>query len=323
MIKDRFVPVKLKLNELKRFIESFLETLEGKAPETVVTYQRSLRAFLRFFVLDRHFFFRVRDVERFKQYLIQQQKLKEATVATYMTALRRFCQFLEVQGVLEKNPARRVIGGRRPKRYHRTFLTKEELTLLLEALQGDNESDVRDRLIVYLMLVCGLSEREIRFANVGDVQQQGRKWVLYVQGKGRKTKDEVVELPRPIVKELQRYLNLRQQSETVTEESPLVVSYSNRSRRKRMTLRGVRAVVTEKLQICGIKQERRHVLTPFSLRHTGGIILAKSNVPVEVLMQRLRIKWQPTALQYYKMRDQFRGTIDTQLYELFGIKSSR
>ncbi len=301
MIKDTFKPVKLKLTELKRYIAAFLETLQERSPETRGTYERSLKAFVNFFVQDRHFFFRVRDVERYREFLKTQRKLKEATVATYLTALRRFCQFLVAEGVLEKNPAARVAGGRRPQHHHRMYLQLSEIQQLLESIDQTTEIGLRDRAIIQLMLGCACSEREIMYANIGDLQRRGRKWILYVQGKGRTVKDEVVPVPPAAVEAVQRYLEKRRQYEELSEDSPMFVSYSNRSQRQRMTIRGIREAISERLRQSGIKQDRKRLVTPFSIRHTAGILLAESGIPVEEFMQRMRIKWRPTAMQYYRL----------------------
>ncbi len=302
MIKDTFRPVKLKLTELKRYIAAFLDTLQNLSPETQGTYKRSLNAFLAFFVQDRRFFFRVRDVERYRTFLQQQRKLKEATVATYLTALRRFCQFLVAEGVLEKNPALRVIGGRRPQRHHRMYLRLEEIQKLLESIDTGDEIGLRDKAIILVMLGCACSEREIMYADVGDLQQQDKRWILYVQGKGRTVKDEVVPVPKAVVEAIMAYLDRRRLSEELSADTPLFVSYSNRSYRQRMTIRGIREAISERLRQSGIKQDRERLITPFSIRHTAGILLAEADMPVEEFMERMRIKWRPTAMQYYRLR---------------------
>src|SRR5688572_9159582 len=99
----------LTLKELVDHYEGFLHQLDRKSPETRGTYQRSLRTFLSWFPVDRRFLFRPRDVERYRRYLVDKRKLKEVSIGTYLTALRRFCQYLIDHGVLEENPAATVV----------------------------------------------------------------------------------------------------------------------------------------------------------------------------------------------------------------------
>src|ERR1043165_7302066 len=123
MIEDSIKPVQMTLKELVEHYEGFLKECERKSPETRGTYQRALRDFIKWFPVDKRFQFRVRDVERYKRYLIEPKGLQNVSVATYMTALRRFCQYRIDIKLLGSNPAKRVVGGRRPTRHSRIFLS--------------------------------------------------------------------------------------------------------------------------------------------------------------------------------------------------------
>lgn len=309
MIQDTFKPVRLKLPEMQGYIEKFNASHTGKSKETQGTYERALREFMQFFVLDRNFLFRVRDVERYKKHLLERKKLKEVSVATYLTAVRRLCQFMVDAGVLGKNPAKRVQGGRRPTSHNRTFLTLEEIDDLLEAIDGETDAGLRDQAIIRTMLGCACSELELTRANIGDLQKIGRKWVLYVQGKGKSIKDEAIPVPAETVKALQAYTERRrEQTADMPPDTPLFVSYSNRSKNERITIRGVREAINQRLKTSGVKKGRDRKLTPFSLRHTAGILLAEAGVPPEELMHRMRIEWRPTAMLYYRQKGTLHST---------------
>src|SRR5690606_23505182 len=88
--------LQLSTGDLRRRIESFLEDyLRDRSPETVGTYRRSLNEFERWFALQRgRFRFAVADVEAYKRYLMETRELSQVSVSTYLTALRRFSQYL-------------------------------------------------------------------------------------------------------------------------------------------------------------------------------------------------------------------------------------
>ncbi len=303
MIEDNFPVVKLTLPTVVKHIQSFIGSLGEKSKETRGTYERSLKEFIQFFALDRKFFFRVRDVERYKEHLIKRKKMKEISVATYMTALRRLCQYLVDSGILEKNPAKRVQGGRRPTAHNRTFLTLQEIDILLNSIEDTSPIGLRDRAIIRTMLGCACSELELMRADIGDLKKQGRKWILLVQGKGKTIKDEVIPVPLETVKALHAYLDTRSDDRTLlADDAPMFTSYSNRSMHGRITIRGVREAIVQRLNSSGVKQGRDRKLTPFSLRHTAGILLVEQNVSVEELMRRMRIEWRPTAMLYFKQK---------------------
>ncbi len=297
--REDFPAIRLKLQQVLEYVNNFLSAMAQKSEATQQTYKRTLREFLYFFTRDRRFFFRPRDVVRYRTYLVRIKRLKPASVATYMTALRRFCQFLVDQGVLVRNPARRVPGARRPQQHSRTFLTAAEIERLLASLEPSTLVDLRDRALVLMMLGCACSERELAVLDVADIRKQGRHWVVYVQGKGRKAKDEAIPIPPKVYEALQEYLKARGE---VAPKEPLFLSHSPRSRGQRMSTRGIREVVNARLRESGIKGDRRLCLTPFSLRHTAGLLLAEGGASVEEIMQRMRIRWRPTALLYFRQR---------------------
>jgi len=303
MIEDSFKPLKLTLKELVDHYEGFLKECERKSPETRGTYQRALRDFLKWFPVDKRFQFRVRDVERYKRYLIERKGLQNVSVATYMTALRRFCQYLIDIKLLEGNPAKRVIGGKRPARHSRTYLTYEEIDLVLNAVDRSSVQGARDFAIIRIMLGCALSEHECLLADVGDIRQlPSGEWGIHVQGKGRRAKDESSILPVETYEAIEEYLSRRFGDDERRETAPLFASMSNRTQGERMTSRGIREAVSRWLRSSGVKGERDRKLTPFSLRHTAGLLMVDKGASIEEVMKQMRIEWQPTAQLYFKIR---------------------
>lgn len=303
MIEDSLKPLKLTLKELVDHYEGFLKECERKSPETRGTYQRALRDFLKWFPIDKRFLFRVRDVERYKRYLVERKGLQNVSVATYMTALRRFCQYLIDIKLLEGNPAKRVVGGRRPAKHSRTFLSYDEIATLLGAVDRTSVQGARDYAIILMMLDCALSERECLLADVGDISGSAEPgWKINVQGKGRKVKDESVTLTADAYDAVESYLTRRFPDGERSPSAPLFASMSNRTYGQRMTARGIREAVNRWLRESGVKGNRDRELTPFSLRHSAGLIMVDNGATIEEVMHRMRIEWQPTAQLYFKIR---------------------
>lgn len=304
MIEDVFPPVKLKAPEIKRHIEGFIASIAHKRKETIGTYQRALQEFIYFFVTDRRFEFRVKDVERYRKHLAETKKMKNASIATYMTSLRRLCQYLVEIEVLEKNPAKRVQGGHRPTSHNRTFLTLDEVNTLLASIDTSTEAGLRDMALIRTMLGCACSELELMNLDIGDIQPIGKQWFLIVQGKGKSIKDERIPVPTETIDALQKYIKCRTKpdKQELPPDMPVFLSYSNRSQGKRATVRGIREAIMIRLNESGVRQNRIGTLTPFSLRHTAGILMVESGVSVEELMQRMRIGWRPTAMLYFKQK---------------------
>ena len=286
----------LTLGDLERHLEAFqTDYLKNKSKETVGTYRRSLNEFERWFVQQKgKFRFTTEGVKEYKKYLMETRELSQVSVSTYLTALRRFCQYLVDVGLLEENPAQAVKGNRRPSTHSRKVLTETDIEALLEEVSGDALIDRRDRAIVYLMLYAGLSEIEITRADVQDLEQTLMGWFLRVQGKGHTVKDQQVPLDPPVMEQVRIYLDGRGR---IRPEDPLFVSHGHRSEGKRLNTRSIRSRINGHLKAAGIK---RRGVTPHSLTHTAALIWLNDGMSLQEVKQRMRHGTLDTTMIYYK-----------------------
>jgi integrase/recombinase XerC len=279
-----FKSVRMSTRTLTHQYENFVRSLRSGKPETRGTYARALREFLRWFPRDKTFRFRVADVQRYKRYLTVRRKLTPVSVSTYLTALRRFCGFLVDRRVLRGNPAKLVGGNARPAAHSREYLTAD--------LRGQ-----RDYAMMLLMVRCALSEIELIRADVGDITMREGLWQMGVQGKGRTAKDAFVPLPPEVKDAVDRYLATRA---AVEPGDPLFASAGNRTRGRRMTTRGVRDRITLHLSAAGIRREGGGNITPYSLRHTAAVLMARDGATADQIRDRMRLGSLMTARLYLK-----------------------
>ncbi|NND71012.1 MAG: site-specific integrase [Rhodothermales bacterium] len=275
--------VVLSVGEISRRIDDFVrEYLSDKSPATVGTYRRSLNELLRWISIRRRpLAFTVEGVEEYKRYLSESKGLHDVSISTYLTALRRFCQYLVDIGMLEVNPARAVKGNRRPSTHSRQVLTTDEVDALKRTIKPSTQIAKRDLAIVYLMLHSGLSEIEIVRSDVGDLEQTLMGWFLRVQGKGRTVKDQQVPVDIEVVTRIQDYLSTRR----VHPEAPLFVSHGHRSDGERLNTRSIRTRINEHLSRAGVK---RSGISPHSLTHTAALIWLKNGMDLEEVQSRMR-----------------------------------
>lgn len=305
-----FPSVRLSFRSLQKYQEGFLRSLRRKRPETRGTYERALRGFLQWFQEDAHCRFRVEDIERYKRYLLKKRKLSEVSISTYLTAVRRLCDFLVRERVLADNPGRLVGGSHRPLSHSRAVLTPAEVQALFEVISTDTAQDadersLRDLAFVKLMLACGLSEIEIVRADVEDLRRQGEATVLWVQGKGRVRKDASVALMPEVSSIIERYLAYRG---ALRPTDPLFASAGNRTRGDRMSTRGVRERVNRCLGAAGVKQGKKGKVTPGSLRHTAALLMAASGATADEIRERMRLGSIETAMLYVNQNTQLQRT---------------
>lgn len=201
------------------------------------------------------------DVKSFKEYLVNEKKLKPATVSGYLASVRSFYAYSEDNGI--ENIAHRVKGVTDSRSFKKEPLTPDQAQRLLASIDRSTEKGLRDFAILNLMLRTGLRDIEIVRANCRDIQTKAGVDVLYVQGKGRASKDNFVVLTPKALSPIAAYLEKRGK---VDKLDPLFASVSSRNAGERLTVRSVSRIAKSALRAIGIDDER---YTAHSLRHTA------------------------------------------------------
>jgi len=259
---------------LEELVSLFLEA-QDVAPASRRTYGRQLRQFLLWLPecgliepLSKQSGLVREDLLAYKQALLESGK-SARTVSGYLTAVRKFFSWLESNRVYP-NVARDIKGARRPKGFAKDILTKEQLRQALDAINTRSSLEgLRDYALFNLLARTGLRTIELHRAQVGDIRQeihpqQGPIRVLYVQGKGRDSKDDYVVLTEAAYEPLRDYL--RSRGPLLPPEAPLFASHSDRSKGQPLSTRAIRAIVKGALRAVGLDDAR---LTAHSLRHTA------------------------------------------------------
>lgn len=86
---------------------------------------------------------------------------------------------------------------------------------------------------------------------------------LFVQGKGRTDKSEIVKVSDHVERLIRDYLAARGESDP---KAPLFASCSDRNNGGRLTTNSISRIIKNHLRACGLDSDR---LTAHSLRHTG------------------------------------------------------
>ena len=281
-------PLRLSVADLEGRLDGFVtDYLKDKSEQTRGTYRRTLNEFERYHAAragrpSSRFRFAETDVEAYKTYLMEERELSQVSVSTYLTALRRFCDYLVARGDLAENPARGVKGNRRPESHSRAVLRAAEVEALFEAVPEATLIGRRDRALMALMVFGGLAEIELVRSDVGDLDRTLMGTALLVQGKGRKSKDERVPLDDAALAPLDAYLGARSDARPA---APLFVSHGHRSEGTRLNTRSVRGRVNGHLRAAKLKKRG---VSPHSLTHTAALIWLNDGMPVEEVRRRMR-----------------------------------
>ena len=187
MSKELAVVTPIATNEVITCFTNFLDV----APLTVRAYKSGIKQFAKYLsftgiknpVRD--------DVMTFKKELEAKSK-KPATIALYISALKRFFAWTESEGIYKNI----TIGVKAPKlsRGHKKdCLTGSQVKSILSGIDKSNIEGLRNYAIMGLMTTCGLRTIEVTRATIEDLRTVGGVPVLYIQGKGKTDKTDFVK----------------------------------------------------------------------------------------------------------------------------------
>jgi len=177
----------------------FLEALRGRdsGQNTLRSYGGDLRHFGKWFAGTTGETFKAAsvtptDVRDYRAYMVAVKRLKPATVNRRLTALRRFCEWAKVQGLIAEVPTQQVKGVASSEVAPR-HLSKREADRLTRAVE--RYGTMRDIAIVQVLRHTGLRVAELCELRDGDLRISDRRGELVVrEGKGEKYREVPVNL---------------------------------------------------------------------------------------------------------------------------------
>jgi integrase/recombinase XerC/integrase/recombinase XerD len=246
---------------IEKYIEAFLLSLDIRE-SSKQTYKRQLKEFLSWFKTCKKTHPMRQDIIAYKDFLREVKELSALTIGGYLTAIKRFFDWLEHQQIYP-NIARSVRGPKRKPGFRKDALSIDQVKKLLDAIDCSTLQGKRDYAIINLMVRTGLRTIEIIRATKEDIATFSGVQVLWIHGKGRDSKDEFVVLTQKTLDPIGTYLRARG---IIKEAASLFASCSTKNFGKRLTTRSISRIVKERLKLIGINDAR---ITAHSLRHTA------------------------------------------------------
>ncbi|OBT10204.1 tyrosine recombinase XerC [Vibrio sp. UCD-FRSSP16_10] len=198
--------------------------------------------------------------------------LKPNSLATRLSCLRSFLDYMVLRGELNANPAKGVSTPRNHKRLPKN-LDVDETGQLLD-IDMDDPLAIRDRAMMELMYGTGMRLSELIQLNVRDVQ--GGRGEIRVIGKG--DKERIVPFSGEAKRWILQWLNVRP-SLLKLEENALFIS----KRGSRISHRNVQKRMSE----WGIKQGVSSHITPHKLRHSFATHILESSGNLRAVQEML------------------------------------
>jgi integrase/recombinase XerD len=259
-IRQEILAARLLEDDLNSLIKTFLSSQDVKQTSKQ-TYEKGLKRFMAW-ITEQGITRPTREnILAFKSYL-EGQGLSSSTLSTYLVAVRKFFEWAEGKQYY-LNVAKGIKGAKKTRGFRKDPLTVDQVKNLLKNMDRSTLQGKRDYSLLNLLIRTGLRTIEAIRAEVEDIRQEGGEAVLWIQGKGRDTKDDFVLLTHETLGPIYEYLQARGRAE---DKDPLFTSLSHRNRNQKLTTRTIREIVKRNLREIGLDSER---LTAHSLRHTA------------------------------------------------------
>lgn len=284
---------------LEELIQNFLDDqdISGSSKDT---YSRSLKQFISWIYetgRDGKLDLQREDILAYKDYLADKSSY---TVTLYMTSVRKLYQWLESKRIYP-DVTRGIKGAKKPKGFRKDSLTPDQLREALKAMKKQSLEGLRDYALFNLMARTGLRDIEVSRALIEDIRQETGQAVLWIQGKGRDSKDDFVLLTKEALSPIKRYLKARGD---LLQKDPLFCSHSDRNNSQALTTRSISRIVKTALRKIGLDDKR---LTAHSLRHTAISLSIKGGASLQQAQAMARHTDPKTTLVYFHNLDRIQA----------------
>jgi len=257
---------------------NYLRYERNSSPQTVQTYEESLREFESYISLrDTGLSLQAVDADLIRDWMesLMDKGNTASTINKKLSALRSFYRFSLRRKLVEKDPAHGIVGPKKSKPLPQ-FLRESEMDQLLDRLEWDDSyKDVRARTILLLFYEAGLRRSELTGLNDVDVDFGSRQ--LKVTGK--RNKQRVIPFGQELTDALRQYLEARREQFGLRENSALFLS----DKGERMTGSQVYLIVRKYLTLVTSLKKR----SPHVLRHTFATAMLNNGAGLESIKKLL------------------------------------
>ncbi|MFC2041511.1 tyrosine recombinase XerC [Chloroflexota bacterium] len=256
---------------------NYLEVERNASPYTVRNYTADLLGFFQFIKDKKIGSLKEVDIHALRDYIswLMEQGVAKVSIARKLSAIRSFFRYLVREEILTKSPLEQASSPKLDKRLP-AFLTRDEVTRLLEAPDSATPQGQRNRALLELLYASGLRVSELAKLNLEQVNLDTREIRVW----GKRSKERVVLMGEPAAIALTAYLE--QGRPVLLGEKKSNALFINRYG-GRLTERSVQIELQKTASRAGI-DKRVH---PHMLRHTFATHLLDGGADLRVVQELL------------------------------------
>lgn len=262
---------------LRDFIH-FLTVEKGLAKNTLISYERDLRAYMKFIIT-------IDDIKNWNdvrrstilQFLarLKDQGKSSKTIARHIASIRSFHQFLLRDKQCDQDPTVHI-DSPKPERALPKVLSMEEVEALMDYPKGTDPLGLRNQAMLELMYATGMRVSELISLDVTDVH--GTMGFVRCVGKGNK--ERIIPIGKTALKAIDEYLKNGRQKQLKTNKTDALF-LTNLG--KRMSRQGFWKILKQLAEVADIQKE----ITPHTLRHSFATHLVMNGADLRSVQEML------------------------------------
>ena len=261
---------------VKEFLD-YLRFERRRSPETIESYETSLREFENFFLtIDKQLTWSSVDEDVVRDWMehLMDSGMAASSVGTRFAALRSFFRFALSRELVQRDPTYRVEPPKRPKPLPH-FMKESEMDRLLDGVEwGDTYEDLLERAVIVTFYETGIRRAELIGLDDSCVDFAARQ--IKVTGKGNKQR--IVPFGEELETTLRRYMEARDREVTRVDDATFVNEKGRRIGEKK-----VAGIVRRRLSLVSTQKK----LSPHVLRHTFATAMLNHGSGIESVRRLL------------------------------------
>ncbi|GEK27789.1 site-specific tyrosine recombinase XerD [Furfurilactobacillus siliginis] len=256
---------------------TYIKVERGLAENSIISYERDIRAFNQFLVGQN-----ITDLRKVDRYVVlnylqteDQAHKARNTVIHSVSSLRKYFLFLTRDGYVTNNPMLKV-DPPKPAQHLPQVLTVAEVDALLAVPDVNKPLGVRDRTLLEVMYATGLRVSEVVNLTGSDLHLE----LGFIQTVGKGDKERVIPIGDVASEWLEKYMtDIRPQ---LVHGQPTTTIFVNAHGRK-LTRQGVWKNLKAQVKAAGITKG----VTPHTLRHSFATHILENGADLRVVQELL------------------------------------
>lgn len=256
--------------------EQYLTDVKKASANTLASYMRDVRQLSDYVAAHDLPGLDSLDDEELATYIawLRHNGKSPATVSRCIASLKSFYSLLLSQGVVDHNPASRLVPEKAVQKLPQ-ILTSKEVELLLEQPECTDMKGYRDRAMLELLYATGIRVSELISLDVSDVNIPAG----FIRCRS-KDKERMIPLYPAAIKALSEYVEfIRPQMIASPDEQSLFVNISG----ERMSRQGFWKIIKTYQKKAGIEKD----ITPHTLRHSFAAHLLENGADLRSIQEML------------------------------------